>query len=100
MKELKPIRKVNNHLKAVYGMTTTQNGKRPIIEINKKKHKTISNDKSLLKRDRTLINTIVHEEMHAKHPKMHEKTVYKSTPRKVKNLTLKEKIKLYHKYRG
>lgn len=46
-----------------------------------------------------ILDTIVHEEMHAAHPKMHEKTVRKLTPKKVKRLTKKAKKKLYSKYK-
>lgn len=63
--------KVNNKLNA-FGQEDDQTG---TIEINKKKHK---GDKQ------ELADTILHEITHAKHPKMKEKNVYKSTPKKGK----------------
>lgn len=59
---------VDNKLKGSYGQTIIQKGEKPIIKINVKKHK---GDKA------ELADTIKHELMHAKHPKMLEKTVYK-----------------------
>jgi len=59
---------VDNHLKGSFGETEITTGKPTVIKINVKKHKG----------DRAeLADTIKHELMHAKHPKMHEKTVYK-----------------------
>lgn len=92
---MKPIYKKNNKLKGCYGQTTTEKGKRPIIEINKKAHKSVKKDKSIPKRSRTLIDTIVHETMHARHPKMHEKTVRKNTPNTVARMSKKSKSRLY-----
>ena len=91
-------REVNNKLKGAYGATTFIDNKAVKIEINKKKHKRIKSDKTIPKKSRTLLDTIVHEEMHAKHPKMHEKTVRKLTPRKIMKMTKKQKSKLYSKY--
>ena len=68
MKRVRAKIGVNNKLKGSYGETTIQKGKPTRISINVKKHK---GDK------RQLADTIKHELMHAKHPKMHEKTVYK-----------------------
>lgn len=42
-----------------------------------------------------VLDTIVHEAMHAAHPKAHEKTVYKKTPKLLKKLTPKQKTSLY-----
>lgn len=90
-------RKVNNKMKW-YGETNF-GPKVTKIVINKKLHKkAIKKDKSILKKSRTLIDTIVHEEMHARHPKMHEKTVRKMTPRKVAKMSRLSKNKLYKKY--
>ncbi len=61
---------VNNHMRA-FGQTDT---KTKVVEINKKKHK---GDK------RELADTIKHELLHVKHPKMHEKTVYKKTKKEI-----------------
>lgn len=63
-----------------------------VVRVNKKKSKKKSGRGGV-------IDTIVHEEMHVTHPKMHEKTVYKKTKKKVKRLTPKQKKKLYLTYR-
>lgn len=71
-----------------------------VIRINKNLHHKDS-VKSLTrkgKRKAELLDTIVHEEMHARHPRMHEKTVYKKTREKVKKLTQKQKHKLYSRF--
>lgn len=93
------IRKVNNKLRGAYGMTTIESGKPTKIEINRKRHRKIKVDKRFPKRDRTLINTIVHEEMHARHPKMHEKTIVKKTWKKITKMGKGIKSKLYKKYK-
>lgn len=61
---------VDNKMKGSYGETIIRKGKPPVIKINVKKHKGNRAE---------LADTIKHELMHAKHPKMHEKTVYKKT---------------------
>lgn len=58
-----------------------------IIRINKEKSKKKS----------SIIDTIVHEEMHKDHPKMHEKTVRDKTTEKVKRLINPQKY--YNKYK-
>lgn len=63
---------VDNKLKGSFGETIIEKGKPTVININVKKHK---GDKA------ELADTIKHELMHAKHPKMHEKTVYKKVPK-------------------
>ena len=62
-----------------------------IIRINKRKNK-----KS--KKRGELIDTIVHEEMHARHPKMYEKTVRKKTVQLLKKMSRNRKNRLYSKY--
>ncbi len=66
MKKKKAKFVINNRMKA-YGQTDTKTN---VVEINKKKHK---GDK------RQLADTIKHELLHVKHPKMKEKTVYQKT---------------------
>lgn len=83
----KPKVAVDNKLKGSYGETTIQKGKPTIIKINVKKH---NGNKA------ELADTIKHELMHAKHPNMHEKTVYKKVP---KNIPPKEQDKLIAKLR-
>lgn len=78
--------KVNNKLKA-FGMTDP---KKKVIEINKKKVKKT-------KQKGELLNTIVHESIHAKNPNMKEKTVIKKTMKVMKKMTKKQKMKVYKK---
>ena len=90
-------RKVNNKLKGAFGQTTYyEHG--ATIEINKKRHKDKRALKKFPKKDRSMLNTIVHEELHAAHPKMHEKTVLKVARKRVAGLSRKRKKKLYSRY--
>lgn len=74
-----------------------------VITINKKRHKSKGNHSDKTKKNKdgsaSIVDTIVHEELHAKHPKMLEKTVRKITPKKVKKMSRKLKAKLYAKYK-
>ena len=70
-----------------HGDTDTE---KHVIRINKSKKKN---------KDRgEIIDTIVHEETHAAHPRMHEKTVRKHTIKKLKRLSRAQKQKLYSRY--
>ena len=90
-------RKVNNKLKGAFGQTTYhEHG--ATIEINKKRHKNKRALKKFPKKDRAIINTIVHEELHANHPKMRERTVRKNARRRIARMGRKAKNKLYSKY--
>lgn len=89
-------REVNN--KAMWpGSTDNEKG---VIIINKKKSKTFTHkkDERLNKGDNTAINTILHEELHAKRPMLHEATVYKKAREMVKKMSKKQKAKYYEKY--
>ena len=79
-------RKVDNRMRA-FGDTDLETG---VIRINKKKNKKAGKGE--------LIDTIVHEEMHLAHPKMHEKTIKRKTKAKVKKLSNKRKRRLYNRY--
>lgn len=68
------------------------------IAINKKRHKNKQALKKIPKKDRPMINTIVHEEAHAAHPGMTERGVRKFARRKVSKISRKEKNKLYQRY--
>lgn len=68
-----------------------------IIRINKRLHHKLVKRHEAKKAE--LLDTIVHEEMHAKHPKMKEKTVHRKTPKVLKKLTMAQKKKLYAKFR-
>lgn len=86
-------RKTDNKLRGTYGVTDF--AKRE-IRINKTLHKTRPSHK---RRYAELLDTIVHEEMHLAHPKMHEKTVRKLTPKRIKNMTTREKRAAYARFR-
>lgn len=73
--------KINNHLKA-YGQEDDKTGQ---IEINVKKHKGNKAE---------LADTIKHELLHQKHPKMHEKTVYKKTKGEMRSKEISKFLKL------
>ncbi len=78
--------KVNNKMRGSYGTTDVDT---KTITINKKMHK---------KDGESLLDTIAHEHMHLKHPRMHEKTVRKLTPKKIKHMSKKSKSRLYAKF--
>jgi hypothetical protein len=78
-------------------MGDTDNEKK-VIRINKKLHKKEKSVEKIMgrkKRKAELLDTIVHEKMHADHPKMHEKTVRKQTKKKLPLLGKVKKSKLY-----
>lgn len=85
-------RSVDNKMKC-YGETDLE---KKTIRINKKKSK--DSDKRMKTRGEVL-DTIVHEELHASHPKMHERTVRKHTRPVMSKLSHKQKSVLYAKYR-
>lgn len=89
--------KSNNKLKGAYGETDFV---KRTITINKKRHKGKRHPGVRKNPDGSanLLDTIVHEMMHSKHPRMKEKTVRKKTPRVVKRLSKKQKKKLYSKF--
>ncbi len=70
-----------------FGSTDTKKG---LITINKKKSKATGQPGELL-------DSIVHETLHAKHPKMKETPVQKMTKRVIKKLSQLQKKKLYSK---
>jgi len=72
----------------LYGQTDFKN--RTVI-INKKAHKTHRGKDSI-------ISTIAHEEIHIKHPRMHEKTVRKLEQKSVQRMSRKQKQKKYNQY--
>ncbi len=86
----KKQRKVDNKMRS-FGDYDEKTG---VIRINKKmskKHKKGNYPE--------VLDTIVHEEYHKKHPQATEKKTYKVTKRIVKKLTSKAKQKLYAKYK-
>lgn len=85
---------VDNKMRGAVGEADTETGR---IRINKKAHKNKRIMKGFPEKDRTLINTLVHEKMHVDHPKMHEKTVRKNTRSKVERMSRKQKARYYAK---
>lgn len=78
-------KKIDNKMK-YEGDTDTHRG---IIKINKR----------LSKQKRgNLLDTEVHEELHAKHPNMSEKAVQKKTKKVIKRMSRKAKHKTYSRY--
>lgn len=80
---------VAKKLKGSFGETTIQKGKAVKVEIDVKRHKS----------KKELADTIHHELMHAQHPKMHEKTVYKRTAKDMKVMSQSEQDALVAKVR-
>lgn len=74
----------------------TLNGRSKWFGETNLKKKEITINKPKAKAKGKLLETIYHETLHAKHPRMHEKTVYKLEKRS-KTLSRKEKSKLYAK---
>ncbi len=64
--------------------------KKKIIRVNKKRSKKAGPGE--------VLDTIVHEETHRKHPKMHEKTVRKETKEAIKKMSPTQKSKQYSRY--
>lgn len=83
-KKKKPVLRINNKLKE-YG--NEQDGK---IEINVRKHKGNKAE---------LADTIRHEILHAKHPKMNEKKIQKKTKVDMSKMSYTEKEALIKKLR-
>lgn len=78
--------KINNKMRA-YG---SYDEKTRTLEVNKKKHK---GDK------KELADTVKHELLHVKHPKMTEKMTYKKTKAAVKKMSVAEQDALVAKLR-
>lgn len=93
---------VDNRMKGDWGST---DHKKKEIRINKKRAKKIpfEGHKRPVNKNATrypeVLDTIVHEETHRKHPKMREKTVRKVTKRQMKTMSPKAKKKMYGLFR-
>jgi hypothetical protein len=86
---------VDNKIRGAYGYIDEKN---KVIAINKERHyKNVKTPTPI--KDRTIINTIVHEENHASHPKMNEKDLREKTRRDVERMSSGEKNKLYKRYK-
>ncbi len=89
---------VKNKLKGAYGETDL---KKKVISINKKLHKS-KRHKRIVKvknGNESLLNTEVHEIMHAKHPGMSEKTTRIKAKTKAKKMTKSQKSKTYSQFK-
>lgn len=59
-----------------------------IIRVNFKKSRNVPFTKESPTGVRGIADSIVHEEMHARHPNMHERTVRRDTKKKMKNVSI------------
>ena len=84
-------RKTDNKMKD-YGEIDYHRGS---IRINKKKSKSYGKKHKVA----GILDTIVHEEMHRKHPKMTERVVRKKTKKVIKKMSRRVKNKNYSKYK-
>lgn len=88
---------VDNKMRGAFGET---NFNTKVVRINKKMHRKAKKTKGrygISKKDCTLINTIVHEQMHIDHPKMHERTVEKRSRAKAARMGKRAKQRMYNK---
>ena len=87
-------RHVDNKMRGAYGETDYA---KKTIRINKRRHKSKTAARIAPNKNGTesLINTILHEETHRKHPKMKEKTVRKKATRLATALGRRAKKRLY-----
>jgi hypothetical protein len=84
----------DNKMKGAYGETDFD---KKTVKVNKKIHKNKKVKMGIPKKDGTLLNTIVHEGLHVKHPKMTEKVVRKEARKVVNKMGTKAKKKAYGK---
>lgn len=87
MKSIKGYKHIVNNKLKYFGMTDL---KKKVITVNKKKSKKAGNGE--------VLDTIVHEHTHARHPKMSEKTVQKVTRTLLPSLSKKQKAGYYARY--
>lgn len=88
-------RLVDNKMRGAFGETDLD---RRVIKVNKAAHKKQKGKWGIPKKDSSLINTIVHEEMHARHPKMTEKGVRKKTRTVVDKMSKRTKGRMYARF--
>lgn len=89
---------IDNKMRGTFGETDHAT---KTIKINKKLHAVKKGGHNIRNKNGTekLIGTMVHEEMHAHHPRMRERTVRKATRKRVKVMHSKAKNRLYARYR-
>lgn len=99
-KDKKIWKYVVGKVKGCYGETNTAT---KTVKINKAYHKSKGNHGPAVKKNKNgsanILDTEVHELMHKNHPKMHERTVRKKTPKKIKRMSKKAKEKVYEKFK-
>jgi hypothetical protein len=86
----------DNKLKGAYGETDFE---KKVVRVNKKRHKK-GPKWGIAGKDNTILNTIVHEDMHVKRPKMKERDVRKATRKKVAKMDKRTKKKYYNKLKS
>lgn len=95
-KKVKKVKKIKRVTKRIVDNNSRWQGDYDtdthVIRVNKKKSKKKGGYGGIL-------DTIVHEELHAIHPKAWERTIDKKTIEKAKRLSFKQKRKLYSRYR-
>lgn len=93
MKKRTPSIQKNDKLKGAFGVTHFEGKKAVKIEINVKKHATTPFKKSYTVKD-NVVDTIVHEKMHARNPNMTEKEVRSRTAQVMKRMPEQEKSQI------
>lgn len=86
--------KIDNKLRGAFGETDLDN---KVIRVNAKKHK--KKGYNIPKKDNSVINTMVHEDLHKKHPRMTEKMVRKLTRTKLATMGPAQKARLRSKFK-
>ena len=80
------------------------NFQKKVIRVNRKKSRKdplrVRPINKHARRYPDVLDTMVHEENHANHPKMHEKNIRKKTLRDIKKMTRKQKQKIYSRYKN
>jgi hypothetical protein len=89
--------KVDNRMKA-FGYTDYDT---KTIRVNKKKHEAAKKNpkyyRAYSKKELTLVNTVVHEDLHRKHPRMTEKDVRKKAKHIVERMSKSRRQAMYKK---
>lgn len=95
-------RQVTTKKNGYYGETSWDGKGKTIIKINKRRHTKKKKHAKWVKKNKNgsanLLDTIVHEELHARHHKMKEKTVRKKARTVAKKMSKKQRHRLYARY--
>jgi hypothetical protein len=96
----KKYKRIVDNKMPYYGETDDE---KRTIKVNKKKSKDKPSHIKPVNKHASkypeVLDTITHEEMHAKHPKMHEKTVRIETRNLMKKMSENKKRKMYSLYK-